>query len=293
MSLLSRLRDSAHRNIQRRVVPLSLTLILVCSIGSPVISQNAPSQNATPAPAAAQSGKHLEFEVASIKPINGPAASELKIYPGARIVLPGFTLKGMICMAFNVSYWQVSGGEDWIDKTLFEVEAEPPSDMAAHISLRHSWFNVDDPNLRLMMQSLLIERFQLKFHMKTKTGTVYLLEKSGKASPLQPAKTDKLFQEYGEGYSETSPQGGEWYLVNGSLSQVAKFLSNYILHAPVLDKTGLTGAFDFRPKAQPDFTQDPGGSALSGLSEMGLKLKKTTGPVEHFVIDQAEQPTPN
>jgi uncharacterized protein (TIGR03435 family) len=77
------------------------------------------------------------------------------------------------------------------------------------------------------------------------------------------------------------------------MAQIANFISGYIAHAPVLDKTGLAGTFDFRPEAPGDFTQDPAASALSGLSELGLKLQKQEGPVSYFVIDRAEPPSPN
>ena len=238
-------------------------------------------------------GAKLSFEVASIKPINRPTGGQLSLYPGGRLVLPGFTLKTMICAAFDIRFWQILGGDGWVNKNFYNVEAKAPSNVPGGINLRHSWFNIEDPNLRLMLQSLLIERFQLKFHSQTKIGTVYVLERNGSPSPLQPAKTDELFQKAGEGYSEVSPQGGVWFVTNGSTQQIADFLSGFVVHAPVLDKTGLIGAFDFRSKSQPDFDQDPAASALSGLGELGLKLKKEKGPVQYFVIDHAEQPTPN
>jgi hypothetical protein len=159
------------------------------------------------------SANRPEFEVASIKAVTqqpGPVTAGVKIYPGGRVVIPFVTLKSLICTAFDLGAWQVEGGNDWIDKTPFDVEARAPSGVGASVSLRHSWFGIDDPNLRLMLQSLLINRFRLKFHTETRTGTIYLLETNGKTSPLHPARTDELFKDYGEGYSEASPQGGEW-----------------------------------------------------------------------------------
>ena len=279
-------RTLARITWQKKIVVGAAAL---CLVASPVLL----GQLDTPSDWEKAAGGKMSFEAASIKPINRPTGGQLSLYPGGRLVLPGFTLKAMICTAFDVSYWQILGGDGWVDKNFYNVEAKAPSNVPGGINLRHSWFNIGDPNLRLMLQSLLIERFQLKFHSQTKIGTVYALERNGKPSPLQPAKTDELFQKYGEGYSEVSPQGGVWFLTNGSTQQVANFLSGYVVHAPVLDKTGLKGAFDFRSKSQPDFDQDPAGSALSGLGELGLKLKKEKGPVEYFVIDRAEQTTPN
>lgn len=276
---------------KRLLVAAAIAATLTALPDLPRVS--AQSSDSASAPTKAAGGK-LSFDVASIKrDDHGTLAGQLNLYPGGRLVIPGFTLKSLICTAFDISYWQLSGGEDWIGKTVFDVEAKAPPNMAANINLRHSWEGIYDRNLRLMLQSLLIDRFQLKFHMETKPGTLYLLEKTGKTSPLQPAKTDKLFQEYGEGFSEASPQGGVWFLDNASMPQVANFLSTYIVRAPVVDKTGLIGTFDFRSKSPQDFSQDSGASAISGLAELGLKLKPQKGPVEYFVIDHAEQPSPN
>jgi uncharacterized protein (TIGR03435 family) len=271
--------------------------ILSGGVGLPPVSAQSKASTSQSSGPEGVAAKRLEFEVASIKPVDnngGPISTGPNVYPGGRVVITNLTLKSLICMAFDVGFWQISGGDDWTGKTPYNVEAKAPSSMATRIDLRHTVFGIEDPNLRLMLQSLLIDRFQLKFHVETKTGTVYRLETNGKASPLQPAKTDKLFQAYGEGFSEAMPQGGVWYLDNASMPQVADFLSGFVLHAPVLDKTGLTGTYDFRPESQPDFNQqDLGASPLSNLGEMGLKLQQEKGPVKYFVIDHAEQPSPN
>ncbi len=297
--LFDRKRHGGTRLLTLRLALAAAVVFLLAMLAatSPAFFVSAQSSGAA-ADRQKATGGRLSFEVASIKPVEKQARTliGLDVYPGGRVVIPNVTLKGLIDTAFDLNWWQISGGENWTDSTLFNVEAKAPSNLAGRINLRHSWFHMEDPNLRLMLQSLLIDRFQLKLHTQTKTGTVYLLERNGKASPLQPAKTDSLFQHYGQGYSEVAPQGGAWYIVNGSMAQVANFISASIVHAPVLDKTGLTGTFDFRSKSQPDFSQDQqdsGASLLSGLDEMGLKLKQAKGPVEYFVIDYAHKPSPN
>ena len=75
---------------------------------------------------------------------------------------------------------------DWIDKNLYAVEAKPPENSQPSITnLRHTWFDIEDVRLREMLQALLIDRFQLRFHRETKTGQIYLLEKSGKTLRLR------------------------------------------------------------------------------------------------------------
>jgi len=256
----------------------------------------------TPLAASAQTGPSAEpaFEVATIKPEDmSPGASHhigTNVYPGGRILFTGFSLKGLICAAFRIGYWQVSGGDDWTNKAMFDIEAKPVETIPpTEFNLRHSNYGIEDERLRQMLQVLLIDRFQLKFHRETTTGLVYLLEKSGKPIPLVPT-TEKYAKNYGEGY------GGEVGLAklglyNTSMSQLARFAGDNILHRPVLDRTGLDGSFDFSWKMisvsdGPPSTNFEDNFQLL-IQVMGLKLTKSTGPVENFVIDYAEPPSPN
>ena len=122
--------------------------------------------------------KMPEFEVATIKPISqgGMHMVSVKVSPGGRVVLQTQSLKSMICMAFDVSYWQVSGGYTELDKK-YDVQAKAPELGAADAyNERYTNFGMADERLRQMLQALLIERFQLKFHRETRTGDVYVLQ---------------------------------------------------------------------------------------------------------------------
>jgi uncharacterized protein (TIGR03435 family) len=85
---------------------------------------------------------------------------------------------------------------------------------------------------------------------------------------------------------------GHWFLFNASIPQLAKFASDYVLHKPVIDQTGLEGYFDYR---DPDVKveQDNGdfeGSFTAFIRDVGLKLRSSKGPVETLVIEHAEKP---
>jgi uncharacterized protein (TIGR03435 family) len=140
-----------------------------------------------------------------------------------------------------------------------------------------------------MLQSLLMERFGLKFHRESKIGAVYVLTRGNSELKLHAPK-DK----------DSSP--GVWLASDGLVGQnastalLAARLSG-ILQQPVLDETGLSGSFDFKsallgndPKAE---YQDIVASILTSVQEVGLKLKSAKGPVETIVIDHVERPTPN
>jgi len=244
----------------------------------------------------------LTFEVATIKPLdpNAPGMTGVKVYPGGRVTIAGASLKGLITIAFGLGYWQITGGESWMEKTTYSIEAKPPEAMQSSITnLRYSIWGIGDERLRQMLRALLVERFQLKFRQDIKTGDVYLLERSGKRLQLQPAK------DRSSGENATMASGssgaieftdGRFYLFNTSMPQLAQFANNYVVHRPVFDRTGLTGFFDYRSTMQvePATQQDEFvNSFMSLIPEVGLKLKRAKGPVETFVIDHAEAPAPN
>jgi uncharacterized protein (TIGR03435 family) len=161
-------------------------------------------------------------------------------------------------------------------------------------------FDIEDEHLREMLQALLIDRFQLKVHRETKTGDVYLLERSGKTLRLTPAEAPSADKEPSPDrslFGEIGYVDGKWSLFSFSMPQLAKFTSDYMLHVPVLDRTGLSGPFDYRqavPDDEPVYGS-PGNvdSFMNMLSVVGLKLERSKGPVETLVIDKAEKPSPN
>ena len=198
-----------------------------------------------------------------------------------------------------MSYWQISGGDAWIEKEQYDVEAKPTEKVRSNIKdLRHTLFGIEDQSLRAMMQAVLIDRFQLKFHQETKTGDVYLLERNGKAVALRAAEIPSADADPSadrKSFGSIGYVGGRWSLFATTMPQLAKFASDYVLHAPVLDRTGLTGAFDYKQRAadpEPNYS-DNSDSFLRWMPEIGLKLERSKGPVEIFIIDQAAKPSAN
>ena len=238
-----------------------------------------------------------QFEVATIKPVDAASSRgfDLKIYPGGRIVMQGFSLKSLVRTAFHLGYWQVSGGEPWMENELYDVEAKPPAlAPPATYDIRHTWWQIEDPRLRAMLQSLLIERFHLKLVPQSTTGQVDLLEVSGKTSLLHPTELPPGIND--EGRSGDIGHGGDrWVIYNTSMPQLAQFAGDVIMHRPVIDKTGLTGYFDAKWTQALDDPNSYDGmdSFPTFLQALGLKLTKSTGTVQIFVIDHADPPSPN
>jgi uncharacterized protein (TIGR03435 family) len=88
-------------------------------------------------------------------------------------------------------------------------------------------------------------------------------------------------------------------VTNFTLQEFARALSNH-LDRPVLDRTGLTGRFDFSMEFEADppetgFVPKIGGPGLfAGLREqLGLRLQATRGPVDVLAIESIERPSEN
>jgi uncharacterized protein (TIGR03435 family) len=205
-------------------------------------------------------------------------------------------LKSLIAVAFNLSTWQISGGDAWTENDEYTIEAKPP--MTSELSTfntRDSLVGIEDEHLRQMLQALLIERFQLKFHREMRTGKVYILEKSGKALKLRPTEAPS------SGQNPMATMGsigwaGRWVLCNTSMAQLAKHASDFAFHCPVLDSTELTGSFDNKSPtetAAETHSNDYAESIIELFDEIGLKLKSAQGSVETFIVDGAEKPSPN
>ena len=244
-----------------------------------------------------------EFEVATIKPsdmhisgMQGPV-----VYPNGRVVIRRTTLKNLIVIAFQLSYWQVAGGEGWMSDTSYDIEAIPPENLSVQtLDLRYTNWAIEDKHLRQMLQALLIDRFQLKFHREQRSGTVYFLERSGRPLRLQPTKASSESENTSESTrfsGDIGFVGGRWVLFNASLPQIAKYAADHILRTPVFDRTNLSGSFDYSQRAALSDAEanysDPSDSFLLLIGELGLRLKSSRGAIETFVLDHAERPSPN
>jgi uncharacterized protein (TIGR03435 family) len=234
-----------------------------------------------------------EFEVASIHRVdsNRGEVNGFSNYPGGRIVARGCTLRYLIMVALDVQDHQISGGPAWIDEDKYDIQAKPPETSSA--SKLNPALEKSPPNQeqRQMLQSLLIDRFQLKFHRIAKEGTVYLLTRGTKELKLKPPK-DKTAFPWAGGLA------GGWFAggirgQNISMPQLAARISRFVEH-PVLDRTGLQGSYDFEdPTGSDNNDADIPGFLIGAMSEIGLKLESGKGPVEAVVIDRAEKPSAN
>ncbi|HWG16719.1 MAG TPA: TIGR03435 family protein [Acidobacteriaceae bacterium] len=177
---------------------------------------------------------------------------------------------------------QIAGTPDWGTAATFDVQAKMS---AADIEAMGKMTPAEQKAFRAsMMRSLLAERFKLKTHSESKPSPVYelVVAKGGpKMSAATSASQGIRFQR------DTSK------VMDYSMEAFAEFLSSPAtrLGRPVIDKTGLTGKYDFDLNWSVYMTSpEDQGVIFGALGEVGLKLQSATDPVETVFIDHAEQP---
>lgn len=233
------------------------------------------------------------FEVASVK-LSTPEERTigLSTYAGGRITATNYTLQMLLEEAYSMQPFQISGGPRWMGDDRYSIEAKPPaSSKSSQLKPPYPKWPPNDEQ-RLMLQTLLADRFHLQLHRETKEGPVYLLTVSRKELKLRPAKSADDYPWVG------SPAGGALSGTgiagtNITMQLLATRLTGYLRRA-VIDQTGLTAAYDFKFDLPPDDSQpDAVASIFASIQGLGLKLEAAKGPVETLVIDHAEKPTEN
>jgi uncharacterized protein (TIGR03435 family) len=236
---------------------------------------------------AASPGQMPAYEVATIKPWDGKGfAVPLRVY-----------VQGAFGISPNIVDRVI--GPDWINSTRYVIQAKPPDSIRDAMQTMIPAERMKE--IDLMQQSLLADRFQLKAHLETREMPVYqlVLAKSGSKLKEEPDPTKHRF-----GMSASLFRGSATI---HDLTEVLECAAD-IGGREVIDKTGLTGVYDFSLKWTPLQTAAaPGGGSetapspdVEGASlftaieeQLGLKLVPTKGPGQVLVIDHIEQPSEN
>jgi uncharacterized protein (TIGR03435 family) len=239
-------------------------------------------------------GRSPAFEVASVKlsKMEGGRALGLFTYPGGKIIASACTLKYLMMEAFDVRAFQVEGGPAWINDDRYDIIALPPASSKSGKSMPPYPKAPPNPEQREMLQMLLVDRFQLKFHRVNKEGPVYVLVRGNVALKLQDPKNKDEFPWAG-GLGGGGIDGDGLAGQNISMPELTARLSGY-LDRPVVDQTGLKGSYDFKFEYSTDeATFDVVSCIFGSVQGIGLRLKPAKGPVESIVIDHIERPTEN
>ena len=306
-----------------RTATSGVTAVLIAA-GAVIFAQAPP-----PVPAAAS------FEVASVKPSNpnpvGPLGTTPMVLPAlGRLTAQNVTLRMLVMFAFDKQPFQLAGGPSWQNSNKFDIEART-GDSSTPLE-----------QMRLMTRSLLTDRFQLKTHTETREVPIYALvvaRDNGRLGPKLKASTDACpdFKEQQQKMLEAIAKGGISAVQSMmgkpgenkpcSMTQIPPSADNPALGIqargqsidllvllltqlsgrPVVNKTGLTGPYDFELQISlqtlaavyqelgvslnlpPNLPEGP--ALMTTVQEdLGLKLDSQRGPGEVLVIDGAELP---
>ncbi len=282
----------------------------------------------------------LTFDVASIRPFTPPDASKGVFFRGrsggpgtpdpGRINWPGATLNMVLMEAYNVKHYQINGPE-WLDMERYDIVAKVPE-------------GATKEQVRVMWQNLLADRFGVVFHRIQKQFTVEELTVAKGGPKLKETTVDpnaalpaepppippgppKLdangFPDLpGPGlivFVSPGPNGtpvGHMVARGRSMQDLADFLGDALnMDKPVVDKTGLTGKYDFNLEYTPDLSRvprppggfgapreagaptdsaaEPGSNLTAALQSLRLKLNSGKATLDVLVIDKAEKASEN
>jgi uncharacterized protein (TIGR03435 family) len=221
------------------------------------------------------------------------------------------SLKMLLQAAYGIRQDLISGVPGWADSARYDIDAKVAgSDVDALKKL-------SPEQRRAMLKPVLEERFKLKVHTETKELPVYELVVAKGGSKLKEATPGDTYANGIKGPDGTG-HAGMMRVSRGELTGQALPIASLVnmlaqqLQRTVIDKTGLTGNYDFglqwtEENSDPMFKGPDGGpprtepapdasgpSIFTALQEqLGLKLQSTKGPVETLVVDSVAMPSEN
>jgi uncharacterized protein (TIGR03435 family) len=233
------------------------------------------------------------FEVASVKPVKAPVIGEVMElgtpggrFPAQRFFARRISLLSLLEYAYTLHPSQIAG-PGWLGAENFDIEAKPE---AAASELQ----------IKLMLRSLLEDRFKLALRRETRQLPVYALVALRKGPKLRASSG---------GDPSLSVIPGQVAAQSERLSALVEILRGNsffagVVDRPVLDQSGITGVYAFKLEWTPDESQYAGRGGRTDRSgpslftaieeQLGLKLEPQRGPVEILVVDHAERvPTGN
>jgi uncharacterized protein (TIGR03435 family) len=282
---------------------ICFSIVLAAALAAPATY----AQQVMPPSSAPDGGKTADahvvvplFDVISVKPNKDSNGTRVQFTPdGMRGT--GVTVRFLLYEGFGgINSNQVIGEPGWASTDGFDIEARVlPADVPTLAKMTFE-------QRRTMFQSILADRFKLAVHHETREMPVYVLTLAKGGPKFKETVPDSTA---GEPHRKgTMINRGKITASDAQISTLVTILARQ-LGRPVVDKTGLTGDYDYTVEYTPDdgappprppdgsapaAAPDPGASIFTALQEqLGLKLESTKGPVDVVVIDHIEKPTEN
>ena len=226
----------------------------------------------------------------------------------ASFVATNINLTSLLMNAYGIRPELMSGLPGWANSTRFDVNAkvsDPDIDALKKLTPEQK-----RTQRQAQMLALLADRFHLQAHIETKTLPVYdlVIAKGGPKLKENTALPSQPTDAPGPGKPPANMKPGSMWISNSQMTAVGIPTSNlaanlaFRVERNVIDKTGLTGKYDFTLKWRPTelegkadaSTDNDAPDLFAALQEqLGLKLEPSKGPVDTLVIDHVELPTEN
>jgi uncharacterized protein (TIGR03435 family) len=213
---------------------------------------------------------------------------------GGKFTATNVSLKELIQYAYHMQDFQISGTQGWMNSDRYDVIAKAED-------------RANEDQIRLMVRSLLAERFKLNVHLDEKQLPQYALviAKDGLKMPRSTQDCsvpgDRSMPCGGFRLYQRSQLSGRNVPIFELIDVLAILTGRY-----VVNNSGLSGNFDIKLQWSPDETlalgaetnappDDPGGASLFTAlqQQLGLKLESQRGPVPVLTVDRAEKPPSN
>jgi bla regulator protein blaR1 len=242
-----------------------------------------------------------QFDVISVKPAKDTMTRVQFTPDGLRGM--SVTVRFLLYEGYGgINHQQVIGEPEWSSTEGFDIEAKvAPADLP---TLGKMTFE----QRRTMFQSILADRFKLVIHHETRELPVYVLSVAKGGTKLKPSAPDDPAAQI--------PRRIGMMINNGKVTANDAHLSTLVsvlsrtLGRTIIDKTGLTGNYDFTLEYAPEEGAPQPGAAAGGAppaspsdsapsiftalqEQLGLKLESTKGPVDVIVIDHIEKAAEN
>ena len=261
----------------------------------------------------------LEFEVAVIKPAAENEPKQQFRPTASQITFGNYSPQELLTTAWDLPTAAMLGNAPpWLNQVRYTILVKLPPDVDGRS------YTQDRDLFHRMLQRLLVDRFQIKYHWgeQTQDGWVLLADnpKMKKADPNSRTFCQDGQAEGGKDLLHTadSPYDSQFHCQNVTMGQFADVLQSFAradIKYRVVDKTGLTGSYDFtvyfssanklqaESKVAASATQEAGDALAptAGMSlqdafrkELGLKLEKQPMTEPAMVLDHLDQtPTAN